>query len=106
MDDLISRQAAIDLLSFEKEMLNRVLNDTDVVGVEREKFSWGLGLIESNIKDIEELPSAERRGRWENIEHAPDGLMYVTCSECGKRQTVEFTSYCGNCGAKMEEIDE
>lgn len=47
-------------------------------------------------------PSAERLGLWEDIEHAPNGLMYVTCSVCGKRQTVEFTSYCGNCGAKME----
>lgn len=52
-------------------------------------------------------PSVERTGRWIDIEHAPNGLLYVTCSVCGKRQTVEFTSYCGNCGAKMDlEGDE
>ena len=56
--DMISRQAAIDALSFGKEMLSRVLDETDVVGTDREKYSWGLGLIESSIKDIEELPSA------------------------------------------------
>ena len=57
--DLIERQAAIDVLSLGKEILSRVLDDTDVVGVDREKYSWGLGLIESYIKDIEELPSAQ-----------------------------------------------
>lgn len=51
---------------------------------------------------ISMLPSAERRGRWEDVEHAPNGLLYATCSVCGKRQTVEATNYCGNCGARME----
>ena len=59
MSDLISRQAAIDALSLGKEILSRVLDDIDVVGTDRERYSWGLGLIESNIKDIEELPSAQ-----------------------------------------------
>ena len=47
--------------------------------------------------DVQEV----RRGRWIDIEHAPNGLLYATCSVCGKRQTVEFTSYCPNCGADM-----
>ena len=58
-DDTISRQAAIDVLSLGKEILSRVLDDINVVGTDREKYSWGLGLIESNINDIEELPSAQ-----------------------------------------------
>ena len=41
-DDLISRRAAIDVLSIVKEILSRVLDDMDVVGAEREKYSWGL----------------------------------------------------------------
>lgn len=57
-DDLISRQEAIDVLSLGKEILSRVLDDTDVVGADREKYSWGIRLIESNIEDIKELPSA------------------------------------------------
>lgn len=44
----------------------------------------------------------EQRGRWENIEHAPNGLLYATCSVCGKRQTIESVNYCGECGARME----
>lgn len=58
MKDLIERQEAIDVLSLGKELLSRVLDDTDVVGADREKYSWGLGLIEAYINDIEELSSA------------------------------------------------
>ena len=59
MDDLISRQAAIDALDVGTELLRRVLDNADVVGVEREKFEWGLGLIESYISDMKALPSAQ-----------------------------------------------
>ena len=57
--DTISRKDAIDALSVGKEALNRVLDEMDIVGTDREKYSWGLGLIESAIKDIEALPSAQ-----------------------------------------------
>lgn len=72
MSDLISRKAAIDVLSVEKEILSRVLDDMDVVGAEREKYSWGLELIESYINDIEELPPEPD---WEE--------MLVICDNCG-----------------------
>ena len=58
-DDVIYRQSAIDVLSIGKEILRRVLDNMDVVGTEREKYSWGLELIESSIEDIEKLPPAE-----------------------------------------------
>lgn len=57
--DLISRQEAIDALDTGCELLRRVLDDTDVVGVERAKYEWGLGLIESYIADMKALPSAQ-----------------------------------------------
>ncbi len=59
MSDLIDRQKAIDILDVDAELLKRVLDDTDVVGAERAKYEWGLGLIESYICDMKELPSAE-----------------------------------------------
>ena len=59
MSDLIKRQAAIDALATGEELLKRVLDDMDVVGNEREKYEWGLGLIESYIADMKELPSAQ-----------------------------------------------
>ena len=64
INDCISRHAAIDALSLGKEILSRVLDDIDVVGTDREKYSWGLKLIESNINDIEELPSAQPEQRY------------------------------------------
>ena len=70
-DDLISRQEAIDALLLGKELLNRVLDDVDVVGIDREKYSWGLGLIEAYIYDIEELPPAQlgiKKGKQTNAD--------------------------------------
>ena len=91
MDDLISRQAAID-------EANAWL--FDCFNVKKQDRSCGL------IRRLEDLPSAERHGRWEDIEHAPNGLLYVTCSVCGRRQTVETTNYCGNCGSFNGEGEE
>ena len=88
--DLISRQAAIDAVSVGKEALSRVLDEIDVVGTDREKYSWGLGLIESCIKDIEELPSAQPEtcegckhlGKWENeVEYGCSS----PCTRCKRR---------------------
>lgn len=57
--DCISRQQAIDALAIGEELLKRVLDDVDVVGNEREKYEWGLGLIEAYIADMKDLPSAQ-----------------------------------------------
>ena len=59
MNDLISRQAAIDTLNVGAELLKRVLDEVAIVGVERAKYEWGLGLIESYISDMEALPSEQ-----------------------------------------------
>ena len=72
-DDVINRQDAINVLSLGKEILSRVLDDMDVVGTLREKYLWGLELIESYIKDIEELPPA----------HADWEEMVMICDNCG-----------------------
>lgn len=58
-NDLISRRTVINTLNVGAELLRRVLDDADIVGAERAKYEWGLGLIESYISDIKELPSAQ-----------------------------------------------
>jgi hypothetical protein len=120
MDDLISRQNAIDVLRIEEELLRRVLDDMDVVGQDREKYSWGLGLIESYISDIEELPSAEpvRHGKWEPCceWHGTNGEVETrayACSECAVIIPTDsydvrflrgcFLRYCPHCGARMDK---
>jgi hypothetical protein len=106
VSDLINREEAIDTLNIRAELLRRVLDDTDIVGAERAKYEWGLGLIESYISDMEELPSAEpvRHGTWEM---KPDPLGFFdeipVCSECGCTTTMrEKTKYCPHCGARMD----
>ena len=109
-DDLISRQAAIDALAIGEELLNRILDDMDVVGNDREKYEWGLGLIQSYIADMKELPTAQperKKGKW--VREKCRGLMYK-CSACGNY--LDFrgvnagrgnANFCPNCGAEMEE---
>ena len=108
--DLISRQEAIDELDDGAELLRRALDNADIVGAEREKYEWGLGLIESYISDIKELPSAERKGHWigERLIY-PSGIItfIYRCSECGceERNVYEDTkpsNYCPDCGTRME----
>lgn len=118
MNDLISRQAAIKALSFDKELLNRALDDMDMVGIDREKYTWGLGLVESYIADIEDLPTAQperKTGKWVFEDGSPinRGLKMMetaVCSQCGHIAPgysfwdcdLELTNFCPNCGAEMK----
>lgn len=56
---------------------------------------------QTTVDLLEKLPSAERHGRWLDVEPAPHNLFYATCSVCGVRQTLEVKNYCPNCGASM-----
>lgn len=82
-EDTISRKAAIDALAIGEELLKRVLDDVDVVGNEREKYEWGLGLIESYIADMKDLPSAQPDNSCDGCryENANDGVL-VPCGFC------------------------
>lgn len=79
-DDLISRQDVIDVLNDGAELLRRVLDETYVVGDDRAKYEWGIGLIESYISDMNELPSAQQ---WIPCsERLPEENDYKSCIEC------------------------
>jgi hypothetical protein len=83
-DDLISRKAAIYLLEHEIELSNRALDFAELVGTEREKFSWGLGLLESIAEDIKQLPSAQPEHRWIPCsERLPERGVSVLISHVG-----------------------
>ncbi len=84
IDNLISRQAAIEAVQNRRMMLSK------------EKVLL--------INDLEKLPSVEpKRGKWIEGNHA----NYWKCSECGE-VTMESVmgkprhNFCPNCGAKME----
>ena len=59
-------------------------------------------LLERSAADVAEV----KRGRWVNVEPAPNNLFYATCSVCGDRQTVEVANYCPMCGASMDEEEK
>lgn len=103
--DTIRRQDAIDVLTIGEEMLNRVLDDFDIVGTVRTQYEWGLGLIQSYIEDIKELPSAQpercedcknfsktrllipqperKKGKWIYCEHDVAMCDGYRCDKCG-----------------------
>lgn len=98
--DPIDRQAAIGLIRHEIELSRRALDEMDLVGTEREKFAWGLGLLECIAEDIDELPSAQPE---EVIPHRNYQYLSDYWCECGwhlgKKESVK---YCAECGKKVK----
>lgn len=58
MNDLIYKSAVIDILNEGAELLRHTLEEVDVIGAERVKYEYGLGLIEACIADVKELQPA------------------------------------------------
>lgn len=113
MDDLISRQAAIDEMSKMYHAAEKWLQETKDDTIKARAESCMATLVEMKLR-AEKLPSAERRGKWIEKHHAySDEEMPIEewqsarCSVCGKYHTTPylyyFTEYkfCPNCGAKM-----
>lgn len=91
MDDLISRQAAIEL-------------------IENEYRKWGDEYGVSDVLcDLSDMPSAEpqrKKGKWvdETFEFEPWWVVHhpYKCNQCGER-SEEDSNFCPNCGAEMEK---
>lgn len=64
--DLIYRQAALEVLKTSADLIRRALDCMDLVGAERDKFEWGLGLIDPLIYDMESLPPVDIREQLDN----------------------------------------
>ena len=99
---LIEREAAIDVLDTNAELLKRVLDDTDVVGVERAKYEWGLDLIESYITDMKELPPAQldrKKGKW--IQNNNGTYSCSLCHSWIPEEQYYYAQFCLYCGADM-----
>ena len=90
MNDLISRQAAIDLIE----------------SIETERLKGNIELIYAPaIKGLRALPSAQpKRGKW--IYHIDDLFPAESTKECDQCHAEQLLicddEFCPRCGAKME----
>ena len=93
MDDLISRQAAIDALD---EYIEEYSFDLDENGYHNPKWC----AMQEAKMTIQRLPSVERRGRWIfNIDDK--GWSWdkpYMCDQCGEWVEKVF-KFCPNCGS-------
>ena len=69
------------------------------------------GNLIKNTEREEACPLMEaepKRGRWVDVEPAPWGQVYETCSECGIRQAPDKgkDKFCGVCGARMDKEED
>ena len=103
MDDLISRQQAIDALDF--EIVHMIAYcDGENEGNPLAQYNKGL---EDGKKAIEALPSVQpepKEGHWIEEKIYRD-VIECNCSECGQLMTTAASvrmNYCPNCGAKMK----
>ena len=99
----VSADDVIENMEWELELCNRVLDELDIVGTEREIHSRVAEMLREQIDFVKGLPQVEpepRTGKW-------IGKYPVTsiCSECNyliHDSKVKVFAYCPNCGAKME----
>ena len=87
MDDLISRQAVIDLLK-------QMRKDGNMV-------PWEGKDVFARIRKLPPAQPERKRGKWEIYVISPFDGEGCRCSEC-KYEGAPYWDYCPNCGAKME----
>ena len=108
MNDLISRQAAIDALRTHERKPSKKWFDNQL------DIEWN-NAIDICCYDIEDLPSAQPeriKGHWIDavIPNDSGGLPVIVCDKCNTFFPLQFGAshnFCPNCGADMRgEQDE
>ena len=111
MDDLISRQDAIDALErlFDRcEEIEAHLPDGDKDKTGYKMFPDYMTVWKYLLQDPTIDPA--KHGKWLLHEY-PDGYYHTECSECGKIYSenvyyIKKPSYCPNCGALMDKSED
>ena len=93
MDDLISRQAAIDFIK----------DHSYPVRYDRNSIEQGMTItgIEQALNEVPNIQPKQKTGQWISNRHTDT----VLCSECKKCYGDE-SKFCPNCGAKMESEEK
>lgn len=111
MDELISKQAAIDAILHNEEVYSHNYGDDPIDG-------YTVAIINNDAQTLAQLPAIDpvKRGKWITMSDA-DGV-YWSCSECGediprvahynpqfdlfpRLESIDKTNYCPHCGARM-----
>jgi len=105
MDDLISRQAAMDALraAYWDKNIQSAKDDPCIVDA----------MTDLAIRKIKGLPAIQNiaalpvvHGEWVHDGYDfPHGVDWMHCSNCGRRDVycpAARTNYCPNCGARMD----
>lgn len=86
VNDLISRQAAIDAINTRRSVYSGM---------------WGKGLSLA-VDTLRDLPSAQpETGYWISARDEDGRHMWLICSECRAKETNLKAKYCPMCGRKM-----
>lgn len=111
MDDLISRQVALDELAENKEMINAVLDSLTLDYNTRKNLDQRRSQVDEDIETIKELQTIEpKHGEWHKFDNT-----YYRCSNCGgwlkyDSRSLEYLKidykYCPKCGARMDGSKE
>ena len=111
MNDLISRQAAIEAVEFGITYAKAINKSTGEV---KELFKEGNKALNEAVERLKELPPAQperKKGKWLPDNNSLYEMRFV-CSECHESEvvpTIGFTKYkpiwdfCPNCGADMRK---
>ena len=100
MDDLISRQAAIEIIQSMYPGMPKVPWRTKDWEKQYEPYIR----VEEEIKRLPPAQPERKKGRWiaHGIEEGNAFAVY-TCSECGVLVGINTSNFCPNCGAEMEK---
>ena len=130
MDDLISRQDAIDIernatvdtnpSHFEAhQKFKQFMDDAEISSFGRWQWSNGFNTALTTVGiDLKKMPSAqpERKGKWIEMGTNKDGTHSIRCSKCGggyktrgharSIATKAKYKFCPNCGCRMKGADD
>lgn len=99
MNDLISRQQAIEIILSEK-----VDEDDSLVECAAECNSF-IDKAADDIRKMSSVQPEQKYGRWGRVDYG-NGLYNYHCSLCRYIPIDNIRSnFCPNCGAKMEETE-
>lgn len=105
--ELISRQAAIDALENDKEVLDHIIRLTSADDAQLDHYVAQHNQVVYDIDVIKQLPPIQpKRGKWERHYSRPNVYadLFWHCSECGYRSSDNWAdkfNFCPHCGADM-----